>query len=215
VSRWLSIVWVLVCIAGCAIPPDDRAHDYNEDGVYLFQRGDYAAARESFQAALALRSEDAGLCFNIAQCYDHMGDTARAERFYEECLRRAPNHAEARHALVELLDRQKRRPEAVRLVQDWMNREPKLATVYAEDGWLCHRIGDLPRAQARLQQALDIDPHDTRALLELGKVYEEMDRPERAIALYERVLQRDPKHVEAVSRINTLRAKGAGQPQPE
>src|SRR5262245_1740601 len=53
--RWPG--WVLaagLCLGGCASPVQERVRDYNLDGLHLFQQGDYAAARESFQAALDL-----------------------------------------------------------------------------------------------------------------------------------------------------------------
>src|SRR5438067_5478063 len=73
------------CLEGCESASQERLRDYNQDGIYLFQRGDYAAARESFQAALTLKPEDPGLLYNIGECYDRLGDTAKAERSYRQC----------------------------------------------------------------------------------------------------------------------------------
>jgi tetratricopeptide (TPR) repeat protein len=202
-------------LAGCLTPSAERVRDYNDDGVYLYAHGNYSAARESFEAALTLKPDDPPLLYNIAQCYDHVGNTARAEQYYQACLQRAPNNPEYRHALVELLVRTNRREQAAQLVQDWLAKEPKVAYAYAEDGWLLHQAGDLPRAQARLQQALELDPHNQRALTELALIYEAMQRPDRALVLYERVLERDPKQAEVTDRVNYLLAKGAGRPHPE
>jgi hypothetical protein len=52
-------------------------------------------------------------------------------------------------------------------------------------------------------------------LTELGLIYEEMNRPDRAVVLYEQVLVRDPNQSEVTRRLNALLAKGAGRPQPE
>jgi tetratricopeptide (TPR) repeat protein len=210
--------WLLgigLVLTGCMPVDQERVRDYNQDGVHLFQLGDYRSARESFEAALALKPGDPGLFFNLGQCYDRLGDLAKAEHCYHECLARATNHAECRHALGGLLVRTGRRDEAVRMVQDWLAREPRLAAAYAEDGWLWYQAGDLPRAQARLQQALEFDAHDPRALIELARVYEALQRPDRAAALYERVLERQPRQAEVAKRLNQLRAQGAGQPRPD
>jgi Tfp pilus assembly protein PilF len=214
--RWVS--WLLALglgLGGCESASEVRLRDYNEDGVYLFQRGNFAAARESFQAALALKPDDPALLYNAGECSERMGDSARAERYYNQCLLYAPNHADCRHALASLLVRLGRKDDAAHLIGDWLAREPRLAAAYAEDGWLWHQAGDLPRAQARLQQALELDSHEPRALVELALVYEAMQRPDRAAALYERVLERDPRQAEVVKRLNRLRAQGAGQPQPD
>lgn len=205
----------MLCLAGCVSLGEERVQDYNEDGVHLFLQGKYADARDSFQAALALKADDPGIVFNLGECYDKLGDSARAEKYYRECIARVPNHEPCRHALADLLVRANRRPEAVQLVQDWLAGEPARAAAYADDGWLAHQGGDLPRAQARLQQALELDPHDPRALTELAQVYEEMQRPDRALVLYERVLERDPKQADVSAHINFLLAKGVKRPHPE
>jgi tetratricopeptide (TPR) repeat protein len=214
--RWtLGVLMIAVGLAGCAVPTDERFDAYNEDGLHLYQQGNYAAARESFQAALGLNATDAGVLYNLAECYDRLGDDKNAERYYRDCLQRDPNHPAGWHALVTLLVRNQRRPEAEKMVQGWLASQPRLASPYAEDGWLALQAGDLPRAHERLQQALEIDPHDVRALTELGRVYEVMQRPDRALVLYERVLERDPGQTEVVNRVNFLLTKGVQRPHPD
>jgi Tfp pilus assembly protein PilF len=101
------------------------------------------------------------------------------------------------------------------MVQDWLAREPRRAAAYAEDGWLWYQAGDLPRAQVRLQEALAIDPQEPLALIELAQVYEAMNRPDRAVALYERALERNPRQVDVVKRLELLRAQGVKAPHPD
>jgi len=213
--RVSCIMGLSLLIAGCATPEEDRAHAATENGLRLYQQGNYPAAQQDFQAALQFRPGDADLVYNIGQCYEHQNDLARAEQTYGECLRQAPNHVAAHQALAGLLMRQGRRPEATRIVEDWLIHQPRLAAAYALDGWLWHQTGDLPRAQARLQQALEIDPHDVRALTELALVYEDLYRPERALVLYERVLALDNHQPQVENRLHVLLAKGTGRPQPE
>src|SRR5262249_13001417 len=159
--------------------------------------------------------EDSGLLYNVGQCYDHLGDAAKAEQFYVACLQRAPDHAPCHHALSVLLVRCKRWPDAVRSVEDWLTRSPNLAAAHAEDGWLYHQAGDLPRAQARLQEAALLDPRDWRALVELGAVYEDLQRPDRAAVLYEEALQENPNQPDVRRRLDALRTQGVGPPRPD
>jgi type IV pilus assembly protein PilF len=209
-----QVLFVLL-LAGCASEEADRLRAYNQDGVYLFQRGEYAQARESFAAALVLKPDDAVTLYNLAECHDRLGDAVRAEQYYNACLARDPNHADCRHALATLLVRQGRGDEATRMVEGWLAREPRRAAAYAEDGWLLLQAGDLPRAQGRLQQALELDPHEPRALIELARLYEKMQRPDRAAVLYERVVERNPQQVEVAKRLKELKAQGAGTPLPD
>jgi Flp pilus assembly protein TadD len=209
---WL-VVGLALCLAGCASPQDERARDYNEVGVTLFRQGNYAAAADSFQAALTLQPEDAALMYDVGQCRDRQGDAAGAEQFYNKCLQRDAGHAACRTALCRLLVRQGRTDEAVKMTEAWMAREPKLAAAYAADGWLWHHEANLPKAHSRLQQALALDPHDRDALAELALVYEEMHRPDRAVVLYERMLQEDPHQPDVVDHLNRLQAQKVGRPK--
>ncbi len=211
---WCIAGWVILA-AGCVPELPERVRDYNDDGVFLYQHGDFGAARESFQAALALQPADVALQYNVGQCYAQQGDLARAEQCYRQCLQRAADNADYRHALVAVLVRQGRSAEARQLVDDWLAREPARAAAYAEDGWLFHQAGDLPRAQARLQQALELDPHEPRALIELALVYEALQRPNRAADLYRQVLERDPHNAEVSGRVNALVRQGIGPPRPD
>jgi Tfp pilus assembly protein PilF len=211
-------VWIgttLLLLSGCGSTAQERAQVLNEGGVRLFQSGNYPAAQEQFRAALQLTPGDGGLLYNIGQCYERQGDWTRAEQTYQECLRQSPNHPACRHALTVHLVQEGRQSEAIRLVEDWLAREPRLAAPYAEDGWLWRQAGDLPRAQARLHQGLELDPHNVLALTEMAEVYEALGRPERAVVLYERVLTVDPNQGEAKNRLQVLLAKGAGRPRPD
>jgi len=210
---WMGILAMLV--ASCLPSSQELVTQYNEDGVLLFERGEFDHAKQSFEAAQKLAPEDAAISYNLGQCHDRMGDVAKAELIYRECLTLSANHAACRHSLAMLWVRSGRQAEAERMIEDWLAREPKLSSPYAEDGWLWHLRGDLPRAQSRLQQALQIDPHDLRALTELALIYEEMQRPDRALVLYERILDVNPRQPEIARYVEELRAQGAKPPKPE
>jgi Flp pilus assembly protein TadD len=212
-ARWLA--GLVFCLIGCTNAAQERVRVYNADGISLFAKGDYGDARDSFKAALALTPNDAGLLYNLAQCYDRMGDAAKAESYYNQCLQAAPGNADCRHALNVLLVNAGRQAEAADRVADWLAHEPKRAAAHAEEAWLLHFHGDLPQAQARLQKALELDPHDPRALTEMALVYEDLHRPDRAVALYQRLLARDPTQTAIAWHVNFLLVKGAGKPRPE
>ncbi len=196
-------------------PELERVQEYNSDGVHLFHQGEYAAARDSFSAALKLKPNDPALLFNLGQCQDRLDDPATAEQTYRACLALAPDHAECHHALAVLLVRTGHRDAAEKSVQDWLARSPKLAAPYAEDAWLIHEAGDLPRARARCQQALAIDPHNPQALIEMGRIYEALQRPEFALTLYEDALRQNPNEVEVARRVSRLKGQGVGRPIPD
>jgi Tfp pilus assembly protein PilF len=205
----------LVLQAGCVSPVDDRAKLFNDDGVHLFAQGDYANALDSFDLALTLRPQDATLLFNMAECYNRLGDTQRAEKFYGATLVQAPKHADARLALVELLYRAGRQPQADQLIDEWARQEPQSSDVYVLDAWRRLQVRDYPAAEGRLQQALDIDPHNRRALAEFARLYEQMGMPQRAYVLYERILTREPEQSQIAQRLDRLKVQGVSRPLPD
>lgn len=193
---------------GCTTNEYERVRQFNDDGVYLYERGEYRAAQENFETALAARPTDPHLLYNLGQCCHRLNDLPKAESYYRQCLQANPNHAECRHALAVLLQWDGRRREAEGLVDDWLSREPKLADPYVEDAWRLRQNGELEHAKGRLQQALALDPRHVRALTELGILYEVEERPEFALLVYERALQINPQRSELIARANHLRSKG-------
>lgn len=205
---------MLVVAVGCTTTVQEKVRVYNADGMQLFHSGKYVEARETFQAALELAPEDATLRFNLGQCYERLGDAKKAEGLYSECVQRSPNHAESRQALCTLMVRQGRRDEAVKMVEAWLVKEPKLADPYILDGWLWSQAGNLPRAHARFQQAVQLEPANSRALNELAITYETMHYPDRALVLYEQSLAVQPNQPAVVDRVNRLRGQGIKPPRP-
>jgi tetratricopeptide (TPR) repeat protein len=209
-----ACAWMLL-LAGCTPVSQERLRDYSEEGMVLYTQGDFGHAGECFQAALALKPNDAALLYNVGHCYDRIDRIDVAEKYYVASLQQDPNFADCRHAYLALLFRTGRQAEAVQSVQAWLAANPQLAAAYAEEGWLFLQQGDLLRAQARLQQALELNPQDVNSLINLGQVYETLQRPDRALALYERALALSPNQLEVSRRIQILRAKGAAVPKPD
>ena len=208
-------MFVLLLLAGCAQTGQERLAELTTDGVHLYRQGAYRDARETFRAALALRPNDPDLLFDLARCDEKMGNQGEADKGYQECIRNAPNHAEARHAVVARLVATGRRDEASRQVSEWMRASPKLAGPYIEDGWLYAQERDLDPAWSRYQQAYTVDPRNPRLLAEMAAIHELRDRADRAFVLYERSLESDPDQPAIKAKIKELQAKGVSRPHPD
>jgi tetratricopeptide (TPR) repeat protein len=213
---WAVGVAGLLALAGCGPTLEQqRMHDIAADGVSLFQRGQYREAREDFEFALQATPNDANLLFNIGQCDDRLGDLRKAEEYYQKCLVQNAKHAACRQALALLWRKTDRGQQATEFIEDWLAREPELAAAYALDGWRLRLDKQYEEAKGRLQQALHYDPHSVMALTELGLLYEQLEHPERALALYERALRVTPNDPELTERVQKLKKQGAGRPRPD
>ena len=205
-------VVALLGLAGCDATSQERLRLYNEDGVHQFSQGNFRDARDSFEAALVLRPDDPVLLFNLGQSYDRLGDAARAESYYEDCLRRDATMADARHSYANLLYRTGRADAANRLIETWTaGAEPK-ADALVLQAWKLRQEKAYPTAYEKLQRALELEPHNPRAMTELGVLYEKMNLPDRSLVLYERALAQNPNLFEVRERIATLKSRGVGRP---
>ncbi len=216
--RKIAGLWVgLACFlgAGCTTIDQDRLSQLQADGLHRFNQGDFLGAREDFENALTLKPEDANLLYNVGQCYDRQGDRVKAEKWYRQCLEKSDQQGECRYALIVLLDQTGRRPEAEKMIQDWLKLAPDQPGPYTVQAWVLRREKAYPQAQSLLQQALNLDPHYVHALIELGLLYEDMNLPERSLVLYERALAQDPNQAEIAQRLESLRQKNVGRPQPD
>jgi Tfp pilus assembly protein PilF len=202
-------------LAGCVSSNDERWRIFNEDGVQLFAKGSYREALDSFDYALSLHSQDPVLLYNAAQCHDRLGEIKKAEELYAYCLQRDAKHGDARLALVALKYRTNHVAEANQVIQDWLAHEPNSADSYVADAWRLRQEKACPQAQARLQQALSIEPRNRRALTEMAILCEIQGMPERSFVLYEQILQCEPHQIEIAERLEQLKAKGVQRPPPQ
>ena len=211
----IALLSLIVVVAGCTSTDGERWRTFNDDGVALFAQGSYTDALESFEYALTLHPNDPVLVFNTGQCYDRLNKVQKAEELYLYCLQRDPKHGDARLALVALKYRTGRVAEANNLIQDWLRQEPNVADSYVADAWRLRQEKAIPQAMARVEQALSIEPRNRRALTEMGILLEMQGMPDRALALYEWILQSEPNQVEIAARAEQLRRQGVQSAPPK
>jgi Tfp pilus assembly protein PilF len=205
VNRFLPLVLLIMVIAGCAPTAAERVHALNQQGVEALRRQDYLTARARFEQALEVQPENAISRYNLANAAHQGGDLHQAEQSYKQALEHDPNYGPARHGLALLYLQTNRSAEAYDLVHTWVTQKPELADAHAEYGWYLREQGDLPAAQVELQQALELDPGNVRALIELGSIYDTYSHPDRAASLFQRALRRAPAEPEILERLASMK----------
>ncbi len=203
-----------VALFGCMATNDERWRGYNEDGVHLFAAGEYGKALECFDLAHTLHPNDAVILYNMGQCYERQGEIARAEQYYASCVERDAKHADARLALIAIQYRTGRTGAANLVIEEWLKPQPPAADALVADAWRLRQERAIPAAQARLHQALSLDRNNRRALTELAILYEMQGLPDRSLALYEQILDREPNQIDIADRVAQLRARGVKLPTP-
>ena len=123
---------------------------------------EFADAFREAEAARAAAPHDANVLLSLANLYREHHDLAKARRLAEEVVQMLPDAPEVHRILGEILD----------------------------DPSDPHR--DRAQAENQYLEALDRDPHDQKALEELGKLYLEEDRLRPALYMYTLLLAERP-----------------------
>ncbi len=205
---WLALAGVLLPLAGCG---EFMSQQQNASGVRLYQQTKYADALREFQEATYSNPKDADGYYNIAATYHRMGrqehcesDLKQAEKFYNDCLDRNPNHTECYRGLAVLLAERGDKDAAFRLVQGWADREPKSADAKVELARLYDEFGNRQAAQDCLYEAIEAQPDNARALTALAKMRDDAGDKAQALANYQRSLSHDSRQPYVASRISAL-----------
>lgn len=203
-----ALVGVLLSLTGCG---GFVAQERNVDGVQLFQQGKYSEALREFQEATYSDPWDADGYYNIAATYHRLGrqshadaDFQQAEKFYNDCLDRNPNHVDCHRGLAVLLAERNRKDAAFRLLQNWADREPTLAEAKVELARLNDEFGNRQAAKDILIAAIEAQPDNARALTALGKIRDDAGDKAQALANYQRSLGQDNRQPQVASRVSVL-----------
>jgi Tfp pilus assembly protein PilF len=187
------------------------ADGQNLDGVRLYQQGNFDLALQRFQQALETYPDSPDAYYNLARTMHSKATATRdpeaydqAETLYNQCLDVSENHVECYRALAVMLVETGRSDRAFKLIENWARKNTTSAEPRVELARLYEEFGDTETAKVHLNEALEIDPHDHRAWVALGRIRDDEGEVEQALANYQRALQLNPLQPNVASRIASL-----------
>ena len=149
------------------------------------RRGDRAAARKAFEAALKLAPRDAQILGNYANLLAETAENDAALAAYGSALAAAPAHHDARYNRALLLQRLGRWEEALADLDSVAAAQPGDAKIQSARGSVLRDLGRLGAAAQAYDQALAADPN--RAIAAYGRARIALERGEdSAPAFYRR-----------------------------
>ncbi|MGV3486350.1 MAG: tetratricopeptide repeat protein [Planctomycetaceae bacterium] len=165
----------------------------NAQGTRLYQQGQYTAALQEFQKAIASNPQNADGYYNLAATTHRLGlqrqDTVllgQAESLYNQCLDHDPNHVECHRGLGVLLIDSGRPDRAFALMKNWAAQNPTFAEPRIELARLYEEAGEKQTALKYLEDAVQQDANSSRAWLALGRLRESSGDLEQALQNYQR-----------------------------
>jgi tetratricopeptide (TPR) repeat protein len=197
------------------------ADGQNLQGVRMYQQGQYEAAMQQFQQAVATNPSNADAYYNMAATLHRMGVARKdqnllgqAETLYNQCLDFDENHVDCHRGLAVLLAETGRSDRAFALLKNWAIRSPNNADARIELARLYEEFGDRETARIQLTEAIHIDQHNARAWSALGRLREQSGDYVQALANYQRSYSLNRFQPEIAERIAALNRTVSGQQGP-
>ena len=106
--------------------------------------------------------------------------------------------------LAEIYCRKGKPNEAIFLCQKVVNDGTGYPDVYSVLGHALEICGRLEEAISAYRQALLYTPQDTKLLLEIGKIYQANNQPDKSIEVYRKVIEQDPNTTHAYWMLGNL-----------
>ncbi len=157
-------------------------------GLAYYHRGDYARAREEFQAAIDIVPSYALAHNNLAAGFERDGDLVAALRSYEAALRYAPRQLETQVNVANLMTRLGREREGLARLRDLVEHHPRYVPALYAYAEALYRDGRSEESIGILIRASRIEPRYPHAHYLLGKIHLETGRPREAVAAMRRFL---------------------------
>lgn len=171
------------------------ASGQNASGARLYEQGQYTAALQQFQQAIASDPQNADGYYNLAATNHRIGQTRgdakvleQAEALYNQCLDHDPNHVECHRGLAVLLSESGWTDRAFALVKNWATQNPQSSQPRIELARLYEEFGEPATALKYLEDAVLLNANDSRAWLALGRLREKSGELTQAVQNYQQSL---------------------------
>ena len=179
-----------------SLSPHNAKFYYNL-AVVQYRLNDLEGAVNSLNMAIKKGKRDAKAYLHIARLLTDLGQTEQAERSLKIALEQAPLDHTIISQLADVLMKQAKWNEALRLLQRLLNNSTSTkekALAYYNLGIIYTELKDWQNAKINLERAHELDSLSSDAVVALGDVYFNDGRPEKAIAKYREALRLNPEN---------------------
>jgi len=183
---------------------DMQAKSLTARGSANIQLKDFKAARADLEAARNMMPNAASSHANLAIVALAEGKTDEAIQNYERALQIDSAHYDALNGLVTIYAAQKRLDQAHARVDQALSAQPDKSSLHFLKAQVYGmRLPGVPKTEQEFQQdvrnteaslrrAIELDKDNMAAYKALAALYVNMNQPERAIAEYQKIAERQP-----------------------
>lgn len=178
-----------------------QAFEAVERGVERLRARDYAAARQAFEEALAVREDHPQALYNLALVELHEGHAEEALAGFQKVAAVAGGSGDESDERMRglaltnvgyLYNRRQLYPEAKEALAEAVRLQPDNASAWLNLGVARRRLGEMEAAIEALDRAHELDPDDPGAANHLALAYIDVEDWVSAVALLKGATERHP-----------------------
>ncbi len=180
---------------------DNLIIDYTNKAVEYYNSENFKDALAAFKRVLEIENSslvksktiDTVVIFNAGIAAQRAEEYAEAEKFYKEVLKYNYEPARTYAMLANVLKQQNKEEEAVQYLHKGYELFPNDSYMLVELINYYLLGGEPEKAEVYLDAAIKQDPNNASFYRAKGTLYEKMNQPEKALAMYEKALSINPK----------------------
>ena len=194
-----------------AIDPNNRAYApaYSNRGIALRKMGQPAAARDSFDRALALGANHADIHFNRGNALRDLGLHLEAIESFAKVTAIVPTHSDAYYHRGLSFSDVGLYQAAVDSFKEATRIQPDAPRFHNGLGIALSNMNRYEEAIDSFSKAIQLQPHHTAAYNNMGNALRALGRFEEALTFYDTVIEKDPGffgvHLNRATTLNDLR----------
>jgi len=147
--------------------------------------GRYVEAEHEWLTIRAAMPEEPGISLELGGCRERAGNVDGAVSAGRDALKIAPDWPPALNFVGYVLaDHDRELPEARKLIERALERDPENGAYVDSYGWVLYRQGDLAGARENLERAVRLTEGDPVVREHLGDVYRDLKLPDLAREQY-------------------------------
>jgi len=172
--------------------------------LLLKKRKKLKEALEFAQRCVALEPDNVKHHLLVAEISGLLGEEETAIRAYERALDLDPQHKRARLVLITLLIKKGRYTEALAQLDKVTEQDPSLVIAHYYRGRVFLEMEKPSQSEEAYQEALRLNERMEPALFDLGSLYQMQGRFEKAVEIYERLIDYYPVNMTVRERLIEL-----------
>ncbi len=177
---------------------------WNNLGMIAAQRGNTDEAIRNFQQSLQLRPSYATALLNLGNVYRRQGNLDEAETLLKRAFESEPRNPEVNYGLGMLYARRDQTDRAVEYLESAINLRPEYADALNNLGVVFVQQQRFPEAEEKFKACIRAAPDFDQGYLNLARLYMVLKDKEKARAVLQALLQKQPQHQMAQQMLQLL-----------